>query len=73
MDTVELIEIRKTIGVSQAGMAKLLGCATSSYKRYELGTRDIPTYIAMSAKMLAFLHSNSLLKKFELSLKNDLS
>jgi DNA-binding transcriptional regulator YiaG len=72
MDTTELSEIRKTIGVTQEGMAALLQCATISYKRYELSTREIPTYIAISVKMLQFLHKHNLLQKFENFLKKDL-
>lgn len=72
MDTTTLAAIRKQIGVTQEGMAELLHCAHVSYKRYELGTRDIPSYIAASAKMLQFLHKHDLLKKFETFFKKDL-
>jgi DNA-binding XRE family transcriptional regulator len=72
MDTRKLVEIRKTLGVTQEGMAGLLQCATVSYKRYELGTRDIPAYIARAVNMLEFLHKHDLLKKFEIFLKKDL-
>jgi transcriptional regulator with XRE-family HTH domain len=65
MDTKHLASIRETLGVTQERMAQLLCCSLVGYKRYELGIRDIPGYIAMSAKMLAFLHKHDLLKKFE--------
>ena len=69
MDTNKLQSIRAALEVTQERMAELLHCALVSYKRYELGTREIPSYIAMSARALEFLHKNGLLKKFENFLK----
>ena len=55
MDTNKLQSIRAALEVTQERMAELLHCALVSYKRYELGTREIPSYIAMSARALVFL------------------
>jgi transcriptional regulator with XRE-family HTH domain len=65
MDTKQLALIRENLNVTQERMAELLCCSLVGYKRYELGMRDIPGYIAVSVKMLAFLHKHDLLKKFE--------
>jgi transcriptional regulator with XRE-family HTH domain len=65
MNTNKLAAIRKDLEATQERMAELLGCSLVGYKRFELGMRPIPAYIAVSAKMLAFLHKHGLLKKFE--------
>jgi len=39
---LRLRELREEIGLSQAEMAKLLGCSQQTYSRYESHTTEIP-------------------------------
>ncbi len=42
MTPAELRAFREELGITQADAAKLLGVATHTYKRWEMGIRSIP-------------------------------
>lgn len=63
MTAEALEEIRESLGLTQAGMADMVQCDFTGYKRYATGSRPVPRYIARAAHLLDFIQRNGLQKK----------
>lgn len=50
-------------------MANLLQCDYVGYKRYSLGTRPVPRYIARGCLAVLFIHGTGLLDEYATFLK----
>lgn len=47
--------IREQLGISQSGLAKLLGVSTRAVQSYEQGWRRVPVHVQKSAALLCYL------------------
>jgi DNA-binding transcriptional regulator YiaG len=52
MTPAELKQWRKQAGLSQAGLAALLGVVTMTVSRWELGRREIPSFLHLALEAL---------------------
>lgn len=53
MNSDDLIEWRKRLGVSQEAASALLGCGKRSIQHWESGKNAIPKYIALACAAVA--------------------
>ncbi len=53
------------LGLTHAATASLLGASEVGIKRFAIGARPIPEYIAQSLRAMVLLHRNGKLKKLE--------
>jgi hypothetical protein len=67
----ELEYIRQELGVSRSAMANLLQCDYVGYKRYSIGARPVPRYIARGCLALLFINGNGMLEEYEEFLKTE--
>jgi len=54
-------EARKELGVSQAGMARLLGVHRQTWVKWERGEQSPPAVAVTAIRMLVFLHGRGLI------------
>lgn len=64
MTPEQMRELQKELGLTNQGMADLLGCSKVSYARFPVGSRPIPPYIARLCIAIKVLHHNGLLRRY---------
>ena len=73
-------DVRRVLGLTQAGLGQLLGVSLRAVQSYEQGWRPVPTYIQQLCAMHLFLRTGEKRKKMppcwivrdcDLSLRND--
>ena len=60
----QLRTVYTSMGFSQPRMAALLGVSTVTFKRFAVGERPVPTYIARSVLGLQLMQQNGLFDEF---------
>lgn len=64
MSFEQLRVIQTELGLNHQEMADMLGCSLVSYKRFPVGARPIPTYIARFCIALQLIEKNDLTSAF---------
>ena len=57
MNRLELKDWRRTRYLSQAALAELLGVATNTVNRWEIGERDFPPFLSLALERLDQLYT----------------